>query len=222
MFFSTASKRRRFHGIFMALILFSFCIGGLFVLCRSVQPAQSHVAVSLTRTIVRGNALTENDVAYQHIPASMASLSFVTAKEDVIGKISPVTLHEGTLIPQDVFTDVPQVPEGYTTIDVVLGSSIRQLSIGDAVSLIADESVLSHSARVLHLPAEDSQHRQLWETDSSARSPVTLALPVDDALKVLTVQAGSPIIAVSMPQSAPPPDSSTHEASATNESGSPD
>ncbi|TCD53718.1 hypothetical protein EJ419_07045 [Alloscardovia theropitheci] len=151
--------------------------------------------VQTTHTIPRGMIIKDSDLRLVTVSSSLDTSAMVTSVHMVSGKLSPITLTQGSFIPQSVIEDVPIVPHGYTSLDVTLASSASSIKIGETISLLTSEETLSSSAVVLHIP---QQHRpqQIWDTQNSETSAITLALPAHDAMKVLTAQNNSPIIAV--------------------------
>lgn len=149
----------------------------------------------MTHAVPRGTVITKRDIGYAPVSSSVNISTLVTSYDAVLGKISPVRLAKGMLIPKTVIEDVPVVPRGYTSLDVSLASSSATLRVGQHIELIGADDTVSRSAIVIHIPRE-STSRALWEVSEERNTAMTVALPAEEALRVLRAQTNSPIIAV--------------------------
>lgn len=198
--FYSARKRVIAHRIIsttLVLIIGIFLLGSLTLLYKA--PRSSHFVIA-ARTITKGKIITEDDVTTTSAPSSLSDspdthAAMADSAHVVVGKIAPVTIHKGTLIPRSLIQDVPTVPSGFTSVDVTLASSSESFHVGDTIALMSADDTLSRSAIILHIP-ETTTSTPLWEVDAAKTASLTVALPAHDALTVLQAQNKSPIIAV--------------------------
>ena len=110
------------------------------------------------------------------VPSSLDITTLVVSANDVVGKMSPVRLSKGLL-------------------DISLASSFTSMHVGERISLLSAQATLSSSALVLHIPSHAQSHA-LWEINEERNTAITVALPAQDALRIVEAQSTSPIIAV--------------------------
>ena len=194
-FLSSAHKRLHAHRCFLAGICMA--LGCAFILISSfiVPPKSAHHVVMMARSIPRGTVIQARDVRMADVPSSLDITTLVVSANDAVGKMSPVRLSKGLLIPKTVLHDVPVVPKGYTSLDISLASSFTSMHVGERISLLSAQATLSSSALVLHIPSHAQSHA-LWEINEERNTAITVALPAQDALRIVEAQSTSPIIAV--------------------------
>lgn len=172
---------------------------------RSVVATQTVLVAAAP--IVRGQVIRAGDLTLSTVPASDTFAGVLRRVSDAEGRVAQSDLDRGMPVLSTVVTDRPATPDGYTVIDVRLSGGWEGLAPGDAVSLsasgvcdrLAPESsggdggcaVASH-ALVMGMPDEPE--------GASGTALAPLALPSDDALRVLELQDQGVIVAVATGQ----------------------
>lgn len=206
--FATSSKRKRTHYVLRAIITALILFGLLTVLSVFASDQTGISAVTVSRNIARGSTIQSSDISSAPLPRGIDESLVITSAEDVIGKTSMIDLSRGSFILQTAAQPSPEIPQGYTVIDVNLTSSTRMLYSGQHIQLFTRSSsapqtedrtkqhnIIAQDAIILST-ATSQKKSQFWQFESSDSTNATLAVPADDAILVLDAQNNAPIIAI--------------------------
>ncbi len=195
-FYSSAHKRRRSHQLLVSFFLLCAGLGVLITAGLLHASHRSTHVVALNRTLYQGTVISEDDLSYTAINSGIDTQTLVSDAHSIVGKMSPVTLSKGSVIPKTLITDVPILPRGYACIDIRVASSLSTIRVGDNIALISSEESISDDAIVMNIPETPKSSNVLWQDTDAQSALVTIALPAEDAVRVLSAQSTVPIIAV--------------------------
>lgn len=141
-----------------------------------------------------GNTISIDDVTVLDIPDHDALDGVLHDPAQAAGSLAAVEVAAGELLAASLLTDTPVVPPGHTVIDVRLGELQHPFALGTKVRLTAavgcdspagQGCTVSDDAMVMGTAVQDGL--------------VAMAMPAEDAMRTLDVQAQVPIIAVRAP-----------------------
>ena len=182
---NTLQKRRLKHSVNKLLSAF---LAGLAVWaalnCICAGNRHENIAVA-AKTIEKGQKIETSDVAIKQIPLSGWPNTVAKTAGEAEGKIAQTNIGKGEPLTGSLMSDMPVIPEDYTSADIAVASSVSLLKTGDKIMLQSAQQSKSKSGS------------SFFSSDSSdASSTITVALPADDCLKVLKYSSNSaPIIA---------------------------
>ncbi|MFD0704314.1 SAF domain-containing protein [Alloscardovia venturai] len=210
-FYSTARKRFTTHRVVKFLSI-GLCCACILTTCTVPHmAARTNSTVVLARHISKGTVIHSSDLRTVPLTLRVNHNALVTSRSSIVGKTSAIDLEANCPIPKSALHNATAVPVSYTSIDVRLASSSATLTRGQHITLITarldsqenqydTSTTLARDAIVTDIPHQKA-HAQFWEgessTSTSAGTHITVAMPAQDAMRVLTVQSDSPIIAVS-------------------------
>lgn len=133
----TLRWRRRWHtlrrsaGAVVAACCMALLYGGMMnaTATASVPLASRHIA--------RGTRLEESDFRISIVTAGEALRSGIAQENAIPGRIAQVDIAEGTILLDSLLRDEPQVPEGFTTMDIKPSNTSDSIVPGDTVRITA-------------------------------------------------------------------------------------
>lgn len=169
--------------------------------------------VVAARDIPRGAALAASDLRLTRSAPAPGVMRALGAAGSAVGRMTLAPLRKNQPIFPTTLTDAPKTPAGHTVVQVRLASSRQRLAVGDAVTLVTSGGcdaasrtsngvcVLSARAVVVLAPesAESDSPLNGGKTIAADAGGVAMAMPSQDALRVLARQGASetsPILAV--------------------------
>lgn len=148
------------------------------------------------RGIARGTIITAADVRLEQLPNHTALHSALHATGDAVDALAQVDVSAGDVLLPSMVGVQPVVSEGHTVIDVRLGDQQEPFPTGTSIQLASvvgcdnpDTALCTLSAQAVVMAAA-----HLDEATGMHVTPV--AMPADDAVRVLAAQNEGPIIAV--------------------------
>lgn len=209
---NTLQKRRLKHSVnkLLSAFLAGFAVWAA-LNCICAGNRHENIAVA-AKTIEKGQKIETSDVAIKQIPLSGWPNTVAKTAGEAEGKIAQTNIGKGEPLTGSLMSDMPVIPEDYTSADIAVASSVSLLKTGDKIMLQSAQSceteagaesekscLLSSNAYVLRIPdqSKSKSGSSFFSSDSSdASSTITVALPADDCLKVLKYSSNSaPIIA---------------------------
>lgn len=187
--------------------------------CVEATVATTPVVVA-TREIARGNVVRKADVEVAALPASSAMEHALGDMDEAVGTVAQGDIEAGQPLFDTSVSEAPVAPDNRTVLEVRVASDVADLIAGDRVALATaitescpadapenpppeatdgDASAaqtetldglcsLSEDALVMAKPRKDDQN--------ISGGTVSLALPPQDALRVMAVQENAPIVAI--------------------------
>ncbi|KAB8286734.1 flagellar basal body P-ring biosynthesis protein FlgA [Bifidobacterium ramosum] len=169
------------------------------LMCVAGATVTRPVVVAAT-AMRRGDAVNGDMFRVVEVPADAALDTALSSMEDVADDgIAQVDIAEGQPIFDAMIRGSPVTPDGFTVIEVRLASAVDALMVGDTVSL--SSAMGCAAGDDAHDDAHDDAEISCLLAEralvmSRFKELTALAMPPEDALRVMTSQEAGAIVAV--------------------------
>jgi hypothetical protein len=198
------SLKRRRAVVFARRLTAAICAGlaVLFGLEAVLASVETETVVVASRPIARGETIMADDVRLAEMPKSSLSPSMVGKVKDVMGRIAQIDIAPEDPMLKPMARNAPITPDGFTVIEVRLASEETSLITGDTIAL--DSAIGCANETAVEAPqscklverAIVMEHPGKPSGNYDENPPVSLAMPPEDALRVMASQEAGAIIAV--------------------------
>ena len=185
-------RRRRFREccrrLLAALLAGTAVFAALQCVLGTVATRPVLVAVADIR---RGETIRAESVAVREAPVSDPLARALETAQEATGRVAQADIARGSPLLREHVADQPVAPPGYTVVDVRLAGGWSGLIVGQTVGL----SEAGDSAEVC-VVAERAIIMGPASQDETGTALMPLALPADEALRLLGIQEQGMIVAV--------------------------
>lgn len=148
------------------------------------------------RGIARGTIITAADVRLEQVPDHAALRGALHATSDAVDALAQVDVGAGDVLLPSMVGTRPTVPEGHTVIDVRLGDQQEPFPTGTSIQLASVVGCDEPETTLCTLSTQAVVMAAAHLDDATGMHVTPVAMPADDAVRVLAVQNEGPIIAV--------------------------
>ncbi len=148
------------------------------------------------RGIARGAIITAADVRLEQVPDHAALRGALHATSDAVDALAQVDVGAGEVLLPSMVGTRPTVPEGHTVIDVRLGDQQEPFPTGTSIQLASVVGCDEPETTLCTLSTQAVVMAAAHLDDATGMHVTPVAMPADDAVRVLAAQNEGPIIAV--------------------------
>lgn len=197
-------RRRRFRErcrrLLAALLAGTAVFTALQCVLGTVATRPVLVAVADIR---RGETIRAESVAVREAPVSDPLARALETAQEATGRVAQADIARGSPLLREHVADQPVAPPGYTVVDVRLAGGWSGLIVGQTVGLSAagvcgqvDPTGASGAESDVCVVAERAIIMGPASQDETGTALMPLALPADEALRLLGIQEQGMIVAV--------------------------
>lgn len=212
-----AGRQRR---AILKRILVALCAGlAIFCALQAFLEPRAQTQVLLTRRdIPRGTHIKADMLKEVQLPVSPVFATVLRHPQDAIGLVATIDLEAGQPITKASLSHMPRLPQNSTSVRINLASAPEALLPGQFVKLVASAGcaqstndqtahnaehkpsgcIISSSALIMALPNKDQGTSGISGAllDKTPPHYTTFALPVQDAVTILSLPPETAIVAV--------------------------